>query len=103
VTVFPDGERRGFDLQRLGIGPRELASVTSRLLPIWVADQRVVYDQLDRWSGDEALHLLITGMYGDAAILGADGPAAHGRALVEHVLNAAASATLPNPQPALSS
>lgn len=55
VTVFPDGERRGFDLQRLGIGTQELESVTSRLLPTWVADQRVVYDQLEQWAADDPL------------------------------------------------
>ena len=37
--------------------------------------------QLAAW-----LHLLITGMYGDAAILGVTGPAAYGRALVEQLL-----------------
>jgi len=33
------------------------------------------------------LHLLITGMYGDAAILGARGPAAHGRALADRLID----------------
>lgn len=44
------------------------------------------------------LHLLITGMYGDAAILGADGPAAHGRALVEQLLSALAPTASAAPQ-----
>lgn len=43
-------------------------------------------DRLAAW-----LHLLITGMYGDAAILGATGPAAHGRALVERLIAEAAA------------
>jgi hypothetical protein len=38
-------------------------------------------DQLAAW-----LHLLITGMYRDAAILGAAGPAAHGRTLAEQLI-----------------
>jgi hypothetical protein len=39
------------------------------------------------------LHLLITGMYGDAAILGAAGPAAHGRALAERLIAEAGAGT----------
>jgi AcrR family transcriptional regulator len=39
------------------------------------------------------LHLLITGMYGDAAILGATGPVAHGRALAERLIAEAGAGT----------
>jgi AcrR family transcriptional regulator len=58
-----------------------LLALTNRLQP----DQG---DQLAAW-----LHLLITGMYGDAAILGAAGPAAYGRALAELLIASAAHQT----------
>ncbi|UQN09448.1 hypothetical protein [Deinococcus sp. QL22] len=55
VTVFPDGEARGYDLQRLGIRPEELGESTRVLLPIWVADQRLVYDTLTTWQASDPL------------------------------------------------
>lgn len=55
VTVFPDGETRPFDLQRLGIAPADVENSTTILLPIWVADQRFVYDQLAGWGADDSL------------------------------------------------
>jgi dienelactone hydrolase len=53
VTVFPDGEIRPFDLGRLGIRPNAVETATQVLLPIWVADQRAVYDALDAWAKDD--------------------------------------------------
>ncbi|MGE0132955.1 MAG: alpha/beta hydrolase family protein [Blastocatellales bacterium] len=55
VTVFPDGETRLYDLQRLGISPAEIENSTKILLPIWVADQRFVYDALESWAADDPL------------------------------------------------
>ena len=55
VTVFPDGETRLFDLQRFGIGPDESETSTDILLPVWVADQRFVYDQLAAWTVNDPL------------------------------------------------
>ncbi|WP_135227884.1 alpha/beta hydrolase family protein [Deinococcus fonticola] len=55
VTVFPDGEVRGYDLERLGIRPDELDTSTRRLLPVWVADQRLVYDTLTTWAAADPL------------------------------------------------
>jgi AcrR family transcriptional regulator len=56
-------------------------AVYARLLALTSQLQPDRGDQLAAW-----LHLLITGMYGDAAILGAAGPAAHGRALAEQII-----------------
>ena len=63
------------------------------------AHERAVYErllalteQLQPGNGAQLaswLHLLITGMYGLAAILGANGPAAAGRALAEKLITAA--------------
>jgi AcrR family transcriptional regulator len=52
-------------------------------------------DQLRPGDGERLaawLHILITGMYGDAAILGVTGPAAHGRALAERLIAEASAA-----------
>ena len=55
VTVFPDGEVRPFDLQRVGIGPADLGRSTEILLPVWVADQRFVYDTVEQWANNDPL------------------------------------------------
>ncbi len=55
VTVFPDGEVHLFNLQRFGIEPAEVERSTELLLPVWVADQRFVYDTLERWEKHDPL------------------------------------------------
>lgn len=55
VTVLPNGETRLFDLQRLGIRPEQLERSTRPLLPIWVADQRLVYDMVAEWQATDPL------------------------------------------------
>lgn len=55
ITVFPDGETRAFDLRRFGLGPEDIERSTEALLPVWVADQRFVYDTLERWAAGDAL------------------------------------------------
>lgn len=58
VTVFPDGEARSYDATRFGIpadaGPsKEL--VDERMFPVWVADQRYVFDTLEAWAENDPL------------------------------------------------
>ncbi|MFC4456201.1 hypothetical protein [Deinococcus sonorensis] len=55
VTVFPDGEVRPFDLRRFGLRPQDAGRVNEVLLPVWVADQRLVYDAVARWQRDDPL------------------------------------------------
>jgi len=59
VTVFPDGEARFYDLEAFGItaadGVPEKALVAERVFPVWVADQRFVYDTLETWAVDDPL------------------------------------------------
>jgi predicted dienelactone hydrolase len=55
VTVFPDGEVRLFNLQHFGIEPAQVEQSTERLLPVWVADQRFVYDTLEQWENHDPL------------------------------------------------
>lgn len=55
VTVFPDGETRPFDLQKFGIDANGIEPSTAVLLPIWVADQQLVYDTLERWNDSDPL------------------------------------------------
>lgn len=55
VTVFPDGEARVFDLRRFGLSPDDAERSTAVLLPVWVADQRFVYDSLERWATSDPL------------------------------------------------
>jgi predicted dienelactone hydrolase len=59
VTVFPDGEARYFDLSRFGItyedDGQHAAAVNERLFPVWVADQRFVFDTLEAWAADDSL------------------------------------------------
>lgn len=58
VTVFPDGEARFYNLERLGIPsnvePRK-ALINDRVFPVWVTDQRFVYDMLERWEKNDPL------------------------------------------------
>jgi predicted dienelactone hydrolase len=52
VTVFPDGETRFYNLAAFGIPTNvepDHALVTERVFPVWVADQRFVYDTLEDW------------------------------------------------------
>lgn len=58
VTVFPDGETRFYDLERFGTssGAEPDASfVTERVFPVWVADQRFIYDTIDMWQRTDPL------------------------------------------------
>lgn len=55
VTVFPDGETRLFNPQRLGVRPEALEKSTRPLLPVWVADQRLVYDTVAAWDAGDPL------------------------------------------------
>jgi predicted dienelactone hydrolase len=55
VTVFPDGEVRPYNLQHFGIGPNKVEQATDILLPVWVADQRFVYDTLEQWEQHDPL------------------------------------------------
>ena len=53
VTVFPDGETRFYDLEAFGIPSSiepDKAIVDERMFPVWVADQRFVYDTLEMWA-----------------------------------------------------
>lgn len=53
VTVFPDGEARYYDSERFGIpaGVEPTKDLTDeRIFPVWVADQRFVYDTLESWA-----------------------------------------------------
>jgi predicted dienelactone hydrolase len=58
VTVFPDGEARFYNLERFGIPsgvePNE-SLVNQRVFPVWVADQRFVYDTLETWQVNDPL------------------------------------------------
>ncbi len=56
VTVFPDGETRFYDPERFGIPAGEnpdAVMVEEHMFPVWVADQRAVYDELDVWNEDD--------------------------------------------------
>ncbi len=58
VSVFPNGEVRYYDLARFGI-PADVepnkALMNEHVLPVWVADQRFVYDTLEKWQTDDPL------------------------------------------------
>lgn len=58
VTVFPDGETRYYNLDRFGIPsgvePDETL-VAERVFPVWVADQRFIYDTLETWERNDSL------------------------------------------------
>lgn len=53
VTIFPDGEVRPYDLGRFGITPADVDGSAAVLRPVWVADQRLVYDRLADWARDD--------------------------------------------------
>ena len=58
VTVFPDGEARFFNLARFGIPAgveADVALVDAHVFPVWVADQRFVYDTLETWAVNDPL------------------------------------------------
>jgi hypothetical protein len=58
VTVFRDGEARYYDLARLGVpagAEPDDALMTARVLPVWVADQRLAYDALAAWQARDPL------------------------------------------------
>jgi predicted dienelactone hydrolase len=58
VTVFPDGEARFYDLTRFGIAagtePDENL-VNEQVFPVWVEDQRFVYNTLETWAVEDAM------------------------------------------------
>lgn len=58
VTVFPDGEVRFYNLERFGTpsgAEPDAAFVTERVFPVWVADQRFVYDTIETWQRSDPL------------------------------------------------
>jgi predicted dienelactone hydrolase len=58
VTVFPDGEPRFYNLERFGIPPNvepDKTLVNERVFPVWVADQRLIYDMLETWAANDTL------------------------------------------------
>jgi dienelactone hydrolase len=58
VTVFPDGEARFYDLERFGIPPGvepDVPLMNEYVFPVWVADQRFVYDTLEQWQANDPL------------------------------------------------
>ena len=58
VTVFPDGEARFYNLEHFGIPSGvepDAALVNQRVFPVWVADQRFVYDTLETWQMHDPL------------------------------------------------
>jgi predicted dienelactone hydrolase len=58
VTVFPDGEADYYDLTRFGI-PADVepnfALMNEHVLPVWIADQRFVYDTIEKWQANDPL------------------------------------------------
>lgn len=58
VTVFPDGEVRPYDDTRfgltVGVEPSK-EEINSTMFPVWVADQRYVYDTLEAWDERDPL------------------------------------------------
>lgn len=59
VTVFPDGEARYFDMGRFDItyidDAQYAREINDKLFPVWVDDQRFVYDTLEIWMTDDPL------------------------------------------------
>lgn len=58
VTVFPDGEARFYDLERFGISPDvepDKRLINDRVFPVWVADQRFIYNMLEIWAANDPL------------------------------------------------
>jgi predicted dienelactone hydrolase len=58
VTVFPDGETRFYNLERFGVpsgAEPDAAFITERVFPVWVADQRFIYDTVEVWQRTDPL------------------------------------------------
>jgi predicted dienelactone hydrolase len=59
VTVFPDGEARFYNLERFGITSADEEPtrrlMDERVFPVWVADQRFVYDTIETWAAHDPL------------------------------------------------
>lgn len=59
VTVFPDGATNFYNLERFGItaADREPGKnmMDEKVFPVWVADQRFVYDTLEKWATTDPL------------------------------------------------
>jgi predicted dienelactone hydrolase len=58
VTVFPDDEVRYYDLDRFSdpADPKpDKEFMNKRIFPVWIADQRFVYDTLEKWAADDAV------------------------------------------------
>lgn len=58
ATVFPDGEVRFYDPERFEMPADVVPSadlVEERMFPVWVADQRFVYDALETWQQRDPL------------------------------------------------
>lgn len=59
VTVFPDGEAHFYNLERFGItaadGEPDHALMDERVFPVWVADQRFVYDMIETWTMNDPM------------------------------------------------
>lgn len=59
VTVFPSGEARFYNLESFGItaadGEPDKPLMDERVFPVWVADQRFVYDALETWALNDPL------------------------------------------------
>lgn len=58
VTVFPDGVARYYDLSPFGIPAGvepDAALMNAHVFPVWVADQRFVYDTLETWAAHDPL------------------------------------------------
>lgn len=58
VTVLADGETRFYNLERFGIPSNvepDKTVVDERVFPVWVDDQRFVYDMLERWTVNDPL------------------------------------------------
>ncbi len=52
VTVFPNGEARYYDLAKFSISSNDepdKVSMDEHVMPVWIADQRFVYDTLEKW------------------------------------------------------
>lgn len=58
VTVFQDGESRFYNLEAFGIPSivePDKTIIDERMFPVWVADQRFVYDVLEMWSVNDPM------------------------------------------------
>lgn len=58
VTVFPDGETRYYNLDAFGIPSTiepDKTIIDERMFPVWVADQRFVYDVLEDWAASDPM------------------------------------------------